>query len=163
MRASVLPATRRLAVVIIVLAVLFALLLALGFLTSPSGSLASPADSRWHVVEDLFPPRQLTVKEINRGGPTCLEGRTLVLRPGSGCTFIVPKGVRLAVFRRVPGSAGMFITLTYTGDLTQNVDTGGPGPDPRAPLMLRFAVHEGTTVTLSVCQGPGSCRLEVAR
>lgn len=163
MRASVLPATRRLAVVIIVLVVLFVVLLALGFLAQPSGSLGSPADSRWHLVEDVFPPRRLTIKEINRGGPTCLEGRTLVLEPGSGCTFIVPRGVRLAVFRRVPGSGGMFITLTRTGDLTQNVDTDLPGPDPRAPLTLRFSVHEGTTVTLSACQGPGSCRLEVAR
>ena len=161
MRASVLPATRRLAVVIIVLVVLFAALLAVGLLGQPSGSLGSPADSRWHLVEDVFPPRQLTIKEINRGGPTCLEGRTLVVRPGSGCTFIVPKGVRLAVFHRVLASAGMFVTLTRTADLTQNVDTSLPGPDPRAPLTLRFAVHEGTTVTLSACRGPGSCRLEV--
>jgi len=158
----VLPATWRLAVVVIVLVVLFGVLLAVGLLAQPSGSLGSPADSRWHVVEDVFPPRQLTVQQINRGGPTCLDGRTLVLPPGGGCTFIVPKGVRLAVFRRVPTSAGMFITLTRTGDLTQNVDTRVPGPDPHAPLTLRFSVREGTTVTLSGCQGPGSCRLQVA-
>lgn len=129
----------------------------------PADRLGAPATSRLGLVEDLFPPRHLSAADVRRGGPTCLEAGTLVLTAGGGCTFIVPDGVHLAVFRRVPASAAMTITVSQTVDLTQTVDTGRPGPDPGDPDLLRFAtVHDGTTVTLSGCRGPGKCRLEIS-
>lgn len=130
----------------------------------PTDSVGSPSQSRFRVVEEVFPPRRLTVAEINRGGPTCLDGSTLVVPPGGGCSFIAPKGVHVLVFRRVPGSPGMMISLVQAGDLSQIVDTARPGPDPGDPLTLRFAtVHDLTTVTLYGCRGPAACRLVVAR
>lgn len=151
---------------LLVLVVLFVVVIlvgvGLGVIAPTLGASASASDSRLRLVENVFPPRQLTVKAIRRGAPTCLQGATLVVRRGGGCSFIMPKGVRVAVFRRVPGSPGMNVTLTKTSDLTQNLNTARPGPDPRHPLTLRFAtVHDGTTVTLSGCQGPASCRLDV--
>jgi hypothetical protein len=155
--------TRGLAAALIVLVILFVGILAVGLVAPPSGAFGSPAGSALRAVENVFPARDLTVKEIRRGGQTCLQGVTLVVRQGGGCSFIVPRGVHVVVFRRVAGSPGMFVTLSQTGDLTQNVDTGRPGPDPRDPLKLRFAVvGNATTVTLSACRGPGSCRLDVA-
>lgn len=128
----------------------------------PREAAAAPGHSRLRLVEDVFPPRQLTVAEIKRGGPTCLVEDALVVPVGGGCTFIIPDGVHVAVFRRVPGSPAMTVTVAQTSDLTQNLDTGQPGPDPRNPLQLRVAaVHDGTTVTLFGCRGPGSCRLVV--
>jgi hypothetical protein len=120
----------------------------------PADDVASPATSRLELVEDLMPPRHLTAADIRRGGPTCLHGTTLVVPPGGGCTFIVPNGVHVVEFRRVPGSSGMTINLTQTAD------TAPRGPDDRDPDRLRFAaVHDGTTVTFSGCRGPGTCRL----
>ncbi len=153
---------RRPATVLLVLVVLFIGVVAVGLIAPPSGGAASASDSRFRFVEKVFPPRQLTVKAIRRGGPTCLQGATLVVRRGSGCSFIVPRGVHVVVFRRVPDSPGMNVTLSRTSDLTQNLNTGRPGPDPRHPFTLRFAtVHDGATVTLSGCAGPASCRLDV--
>jgi hypothetical protein len=151
-------------VALVALVVLFAGALAFGeVIAKPADEVASPSHSRLRFVEDVFPPRRLTVAEINRGGPTCLQGDTLVVAVGGGCTFIIPNGVHVVVFRRVPGSPAMTVTLTQTSDLTQNIDTGQPGPDPRNPLEVRVAtVHDGTTVTLFGCQGPASCRLVVA-
>jgi len=151
-------------VALVALVALFLLALVIGdVIAPPANTVGSPSNSLLRLVEDVFPPRRLTVDEIARGGPTCLQGHTLVLGPGGGCTFIVPNGVHVLIFRRVPGSPGMMVTLTLTNDLTQTVDTGRPGPNPRDPLELRFAtVHNGTTVTLFSCQGPGSCRLQVA-
>jgi hypothetical protein len=148
----------------VVLVALFVAAVALGQLVvRPADAVGSPSQSRLRLVEDVFPPRHLTVRDINRGGPTCLQGHTLVVPEGGGCTFIVPNGVHVVVFRRVPGSAAMMVTLTETGELTQTVDTGQPGPDPRDPLRLRLATaHDPTTVTLFSCRGPGSCRLEVS-
>jgi hypothetical protein len=157
--------TRRIEAALLALVLLFTAAVVVGeVIVKPTDRLGSPSQSRLRVVEDVFPPRQLTTGDIRRGGRTCLQGGTLVVNPGGGgCTFIVPDGVHLVVFRRVPTSSSMTVTLSQTGDLTQTVDTGRPGPDPRDPLQLRFAVVEnGTTVTLSSCQGPAGCRLEVA-
>lgn len=130
----------------------------------PADDMGSPATSRLELVEDVLPPRHLTSADVRRGGPTCLHANTLVVKPGGGCTFIVPNGVHVVVFRRVPGSAGMTVTLSQTVDLTQVVDTGQPGADARDPDRLRFAaVHDGTTVTFSGCRGPGTCRLELSQ
>ncbi len=129
----------------------------------PADMVGSPSRSGLRLVEDVFPPRHLTARDINRGGRTCLVGKSLVVAAGGGCTFIVPDGVHVVVFRRVPTSAAMTVTLSQTVDLTQNVDTGQPGLDPSDPLRLRFAVvHNGTTVTFSNCRGPGVCRLDLA-
>jgi len=157
--------TRRVAVALLVMVVLFVLALLVGqVIAPPANAVGSPAHSLFRLVEDVFPPRELTVREIERGGPTCLQGANLVLSPGGGCTFIVPKGVHVVVFRRVPTSPGMMVTFSQTDDLTQTVDTSQAGPDPRHPLELRFAtVHDGTTVTLFGCQGPGDCRLTVSK
>jgi hypothetical protein len=157
--------SRRLAVWLVVLVVLFVAVVGIGeVVLRPANAVGSPAHSRLRAVEDVFPPRHLTVGDIRRGGPTCLQGATLVVAAGNGCTFIVPNGVHVLVFRRVLGSPSMMMTLTQTVDLTQTIDTGQPGPDPNDPMRLRLAVvHNGTTVTLFSCQGPGSCRLEVSR
>jgi hypothetical protein len=157
-------AGRRLAVAGAVLVALFAAALVVGaFVIRPAGNVASPSHSRLHIVEDLFPPRRLRAADIHRGGPSCLHGNTLVVPAGGGCTFILPKGVHVAVFRRVPGSPGMIVTLNQTGDLTQNIDTAMPGPDPSDPLRIRLAaVQNGDTVTLSACQGPAACRLDLS-
>ena len=142
---------------------LAALLVAL-LLVRPANAVGSPSGSRLRLVEDLFPPRPLRAADIRRGGPTCLDGTTLVVAPGGGCTFIVPAVIHVVVFRRVPGSAGMTITLSQTGALTQIADTSQPGPDARDPLRLRFAVlRADTTVTLFSCRGPGSCRLDLSQ
>ena len=154
---------RRLLVTVAVLVGLFAAVLVVGAALHPGDGVGSPARSRLGLVEDVFPPRRLTTRDIRRGGQTCLVGTTLVVPSGGGCTFIVPNGVHVVEFRRVPGSPGMNLTLSQTVDLTQSIDTSQPGPDPSAPLRLRFAaVHSGTTVTLSNCRGPGACRLAVA-
>jgi hypothetical protein len=130
----------------------------------PADRVGSPAESHLSLVEDVFAPRTLTAADIGRGGPTCLEGSRLVVARGAGCTFIVPNGVHVVVFRRVAGSPGMNITLSQTVDLTQSFDSAQPGTDPRDPLRLRFAaIHDGTTVTLSGCQGPGACKLDLSR
>jgi hypothetical protein len=130
----------------------------------PNDRVGSPSQSHLSLIEDVFAPRTLTAADIRRGGPTCLQGGRLVVARGAGCTFIVPNGVHVVVFRRVAGSPGMNITLSQTVDLTQSVDSARAGPDPRDPLRLRFdAVHDGTTVTLSGCQGPGACKLDVSR
>jgi len=149
---------------LIALVVVFVAVLAVGeVIAPPARAVSSPSHSLLRLVEDVFPPRHLTVPQIERGGPTCLEGATLVVAVGGGCTFIIPNGVHVVEFRRVPGSPGMTVTFTQTSDLTQNIDTGRPGPDPRDPLLLRVAVvHNGTTVTLYGCRGPGSCRLVVS-
>jgi hypothetical protein len=149
---------------LVALVLLFVGALVVGqFVVQPADVVGSAAQSRLRLVEDVFSPRQLTAAEIRRGGPTCLDGNTLVVAPGGGgCTFIVPHGVHVVVFRRVPTSGAMTITLEQTVDMTQTVDTGNAGPDPTDPLRLRFAtVHDGTTVTLSGCRGPSSCRLEL--
>jgi hypothetical protein len=155
---------RRLVWGLLVLAILFVAVVAVGeAVARPTDALGSPTHSRLRAVEDVFPPRHLTTRDIRRGGPTCLEGNALVVAPGGGCTFIVPNGVHVLEFRRVGGSPGMTLTVEQTVDLTQVADTGVAGPDPSDPRALRFAtVHNGTTVTLSTCQGPGPCRLEVA-
>jgi hypothetical protein len=146
-------------VAIFVVAVLLAVLV-----VRPTNAVGSPSQSRLRVIEEVFPPRRLTVAEINRGGPSCLDGATLVVPVSGGCTFIAPKGVHVLVFRRVQGSPAMTITLNQTGDLTQSVDTALPGPDPADPLRLRFAtVHDQTTVTLYGCRGPSACRLVVSQ
>jgi hypothetical protein len=157
--------TRRLVAALVALVVVFVAVVALGeVIAAPANAVSSPSHSLLRLVEDVFPPRRLTVAEIARGGPTCLDGNTLVVpSAGGGCTFIIPNGVHVAEFRRVPGSPAMMVTFSQTGDLTQNIDTGAPGPDPHHPLQLRVAtVHDGTTVTLYGCRGPGSCRLVVA-
>lgn len=147
----------------VALAVLCAIVVAVAALAGPGEGVGSPAHSRVRFVEDVIPPRKLRPADIRRGGPTCLSGHQLVVPPGGGCTFIVPDRVHVVEFRRVPDSPGMDLTLTQTDDLTQSVDTSQPGPDPAAPLRLRFAaVHGGTTVTLSGCRGPSACRLDVA-
>ena len=155
--------SQRLTAAVAVLVGLFVLaVLAAVLIVRPTDAVSIPSQSRLRVVEEIFPPRHVTVAEINRGGPTCLTGSTLVVAPGGGCSFILPKGVHVAIFRRVPGSPGMTITLNQAGDLTQSVDTARAGPDPSDPLQLRFAtVHDQATVTLYGCQGPGSCRLVV--
>jgi hypothetical protein len=148
---------------LLALLALFVVALAVGLTTHPTDRVESPAHSRMRLVEDVFPPRHLTAADIRRGGPTCLEGDSLVIGPGGGCTFIVPKGVHVVDFRRVPGSPAMTVTLDRTGDFTQDIDTGQPGPDPDDPLGLRLAtVHNGVTVTLSGCLGPSRCRLDLA-
>lgn len=130
----------------------------------PHDAVGSPPESHLGLVEDVFAPRTLTAADIRRGGPTCLQGGRLVVALGAGCTFIVPNGVHVVVFRRVADSPGMNITLSQTVDLTQSVDSGQAGPDPRDPFRLRFAaVHDGTTVTFSGCQGPGACKLDISR
>jgi hypothetical protein len=156
--------TRRLVAALIALVVVFVAVVAVGeVIAPPASAVSSPSKSLLRLVEDVFPPRRLTVAQIERGGPTCLEGSTLVVPVGGGCTFIIPNGVHVVEFRRVPGSPAMTVTFTQTGDLTQNIDTGQPGPDPGHPLQLRVAtVHNGDTVTLYGCRGPGSCRLVVA-
>jgi hypothetical protein len=156
--------TRRLVAALVALVVVFVGVIAVGeVIAAPSSAVSSPSHSLLRLVEDVFPPRHLTVPQIERGGPTCLEGDTLVVPVGGGCTFIIPNGVHVVVFRRVPGSPAMTVTFTQTSDLTQNIDTGQPGPDPHNPLQVRVAtVHDGTTVTLYGCRGPGSCRLVVA-
>jgi hypothetical protein len=153
------------AAAVLVLVVLFVGAVALGQeIIRPADSVGAPSRSRMRLVEDVFPPRQLTAQDIRRGGRTCLEGNTLVVASGGGgCSFILPLGVHVVVLLGLPGSSAMTITLTQTGDLTQTVDTGRPGPDPGDPLRWRFAtVRDGTTVTLSGCRGPSSCRLALA-
>ncbi|MDQ1416101.1 MAG: hypothetical protein QOF81_1714 [Acidimicrobiaceae bacterium] len=150
------------AAVALVLVLLFGGAVVLGqVVVRPADAVGTPSHSRLRLVESAFPPRQLTAEDIRRGGRTCLEGNILVVAPGGGgCTFILPHGVHVVVFDALPGSSAMTITLTQTGDLTQTVDTGRPGPDPSDPLRWRFAtVREGTTVTFSGCRGPASCRL----
>ena len=154
--------TRRLSRAVVALAAVVVVTLVVAVLAPPANAVGSPGRSLVRLVEDVFPPRRLTITEINRGGPTCVQGDTLVLAPGGGCTFIMPRDVHLALFRRVAGSPGMTITFSRSGDLTQTFDTGQPGPDRADPRALRVAlVHGGTTVTLYGCQGPGSCRLAV--
>ncbi len=156
---------RRLVVALFVLVALFAAAVAVGqVVIRPTDVAGSPSQSRLRAIEEVLPPRHLTVREIGRGGRTCLQGNTLVVAEGGGgCTFIVPNRVHVVIFRRVPGSAPMMVTLDQTGELTQTVDTGQAGPDPSDPLRLRFATpHDGTTVTLFSCRGPGDCRLEVS-
>lgn len=154
--------TRRIFRALAVLATLSVLLLAVAFVAPPADAVGSPTRSLVRLVEDVFPPRRLTIREIDRGGPTCVQGDMLVLAPGGGCTFIVPNNVHVVLLRRVAGSPGMMITFSRTGDLTQTFDTGKPGPDPSDPLALRVAIfHDGTTVTLYSCQGPSACRLTV--
>lgn len=154
--------TRRLSRALAVLVGLFALLLLVALVAPPADAVGSPARSLVRFVEDVFPPRRLTIHEIDRGGPTCVQGNMLVLMPGGGCTFIVPNNVHVALFRRVAGSPGMMMTFNRTGDLTQTFDTGKAGPDRSDPLALRVAIfHNGTTVTLYSCRGPGACRLTV--
>jgi hypothetical protein len=153
---------RRFLVTVAAVLGLFVAALVVGVLIHPADAVGSPSQSRLHLVEDVFPPRRLTPSDIRRGGRTCLVGSSLVVSPGGGCTFIVPAGVHVIEFRRVPDSAGMNVTLSQTVDFTQSVDTAQPGPDQKDPLRLRFAaIHNGTTVTLSGCRGPGACRLDV--
>jgi hypothetical protein len=154
--------SRRVAMVMLALVVLFVGAVVLGQMAvGPTDAVGAPSHSRLRLVEDVFPPRQLTAQDIQRGGRTCLEGNTLVVASGGGgCSFILPRAVHVVVFRGLAGSSALTITLSQTGDLTQTVDTGRPGPDPRDPLRWRFAtVRDGTTVTLSGCRGPTSCRL----
>jgi hypothetical protein len=155
--------TRRLGAAVLGLVLLFVAVIVAGALViAPHDGVGSTSRSRLRLVEDLFPPRQLTTEDIRRGGRSCLQGSTLVVKPGGGCTFIVPDGIHVVRFRRITTSAAMTLTLSQTVDLTQTIDTGRPGPDPHDPLQLRLAaVHDGTTVTLSGCRGPASCRLLV--
>lgn len=90
---------------LVALVALFVLAVVLGLVVvKPGDAVGSPLSSRLGLVEDVFPPRHLTVADIRRGGPTCLVGATLVVPAGGGCSFIVPDGVHVVVFRRVPGA-----------------------------------------------------------
>jgi len=154
----------RLAAVGALLVAVFNAVMAASTIMHPTDGVGSPSESHLSLIEDVFAPRTLTAADIRRGGPTCLQGSRLVVARGAGCTFIVPNGIHVVVFRRVALSPGMNVTLSQTVDLTQSVDSAQAGPDPRDPLRLRFAaVHDGTTVTVSGCQGPGACQLDLSR
>ncbi len=100
--------SRRVATVMLALVVLFVGAVVLGqVIVRPTDAVGSPSQSRLRLVEDVFPPRQLTAQDIQRGGRTCLEGTTLVVAPGGGgCSFILPRAVHVVVFRGTPGKRG---------------------------------------------------------